>query len=378
MAVAVVVPKLGMTMEEATLLKWLVADGASVRKGDLIFEAESEKISFEGEAEADGTLRQVAAEGDTVPAGGVLAYILAEGEPMPAPARPSAEVPAPQRQSAPAQAAAAVQGRVPASPIARRLAAELGIDLSTLQGTGPGGRVVEADVRAAARAASGPKVARRLPLSGLRKAIAARMTGSLQHAAQFTLHLEVDVTEALMQRRSGSGDYGTADLILRACALALGKHPRLNAWITGEEITEFADVNIGFAVPLPDGLIVPVLRNASAKDLSMLAKERAILTERARAGFLTHEDVEAATFTVSVLGLVDGFTPIINPPQVAVLGAGRVMEKPLARNKTIELRSTLMLSLTVDHRAVDGEPAARFLREVGRLLEHPETLLSGA
>ena len=213
-------------------------------------------------------------------------------------------------------------------------------------------------------------------LAGMRRTIAQRMSQSLASGAQFTLHTEADVTELLQRRQAlfqeqKGGRISYTALLIKAAAETLKRHPRLNAHLVGEEIRVLEPVHIGFAVALDEGLLVPVLQDADKKPLAAIAQETEALAERAKAGALTLDELSGATFTVSVLGLVDGFTPIINPPEVAILGVGRVKEKPVVHSGQVLVRPMLGLSLTVDHRAVDGEPAARMLRRLEQVLESP-------
>jgi pyruvate dehydrogenase E2 component (dihydrolipoamide acetyltransferase) len=203
------------------------------------------------------------------------------------------------------------------------------------------------------------------------------MLASTREMAQFTLHLDADMSGATALRRSGgeeSAQVALTDLVIKACAVALTKHRRLNSRIDGDRLVEQPQINIGFAVALSEGLLVPVVRSADSLSFAAIAAQRRDLTDRARSGKLTVDDVSEATFTVSVLGLVDAFAPLINPPEAAILGVGRTAERPVVHDGQVVARPVATLSLTVDHRLVDGEPAARFLREVGRLLEQPNLL----
>ena len=267
---------------------------------------------------------------------------------------------------------------VRASPVARRIAQEHGIDLATVQGTGPDGRIGEQDVRAALAAREAAAAYRVEPLSPMRKTIARRMLESLQTTAQLTLMAEIDVTElvALRTRLKQRFDVSYTDLIVKAAALALAEHPHCNAWLVDDELRLWSAVHIGVAVALDAGLVVPVVRDAQSKGVEAIAAEVKALAERARAGKLTDRDVSDGTFTVTNLGAagIDAFTPILNPPQVAILGVGRIVEKPVRRQGELAWRQMMTLSLTVDHRVLDGAPAAEFLGDVGRRLEDPSEL----
>jgi pyruvate dehydrogenase E2 component (dihydrolipoamide acetyltransferase) len=411
MPTTIVLPKMGMTMTEGTLAEWLVPDGAPVEKGQPIFRMLTEKINAEVEAETSGVLRHLVPEDTTVPAGAVVGCILAQGEALPPElvqmaAAPAAAAPAPAASGAGRAAAPAREAGefVRASPLARRLAEEAGIDLSQVEGTGPGGRILQEDVERAiaarreAPAPAAPAAGRTIPFKGVRRTIGQRMHESLQTMAQLTITMEVDVTEAgrmcqeLSERWQSEPDGGASvtytHAIVKAAALALAEHPRLNSTLEGDGIRLLDDVNVGVAVALDEGLIVPVVREADRKPLRQIAVEARELSEKARQGTLTVDEVTGGTFTVTTLGMydVDIFTPIVNPPQCAILGVGRVKEVPafLARGESasggegdrVVRRSVLNLSLSFDHRVVDGAPAAEFLRRVKHYLEHPDLLVT--
>jgi len=377
MAVKVIMPKLGMAMTEGTVVKWLKPDGARVEKGERIAVVMSKKITYEVEAPASGILRHAAAEKEVKAVGEVIGYIAEPGEVIPelekVPAAPPvAEVPAPPAKE------------ILATPAAKRLAKEHGIDLSQITGTGPGGRITEKDVMAFIEARKAPPPpprppAKVIPFIGMRQAIAERMTQSLQTMAQVTITTEIDATELVRMREQLKGEFELTytDMVVKAAAMALKKHPLLNSTLIGEEIHLLDEIHIGVAVALEGGLIVPVVRNADKKSLKEIAAETRRLAEGARAGTLTVDEVTGSTFTVTNLGMygVDTFTPIINPPEVAILGVGRIVEKPACYQGQIVPRAMMCLSLTFDHRIVDGAPAAEFLRTVKELLENPYRLL---
>ncbi|HXH09062.1 MAG TPA: 2-oxo acid dehydrogenase subunit E2 [Alphaproteobacteria bacterium] len=281
-------------------------------------------------------------------------------------------------RSAPAPAAARVAVQV--TPVARRLAQDHGIDLSQVQGSGPRGRIVIEDVQRAigARAQPAEQPAQTVPLRGMRQTIAARMLQSLQSMAQVTLTTEADVTDAMrlrqgLARQWKDGGLSPLHLVIKATARALKEHPRMNAIQKAQEIELVPEIHIGVAVSLPEGLIVPTLRQADAKPLAQIAREAQDLANRAREGKATYDEVTGGTFTITNLGPyeIDAFTPIINPPQVGILGVGRVVEKPVVYEGEIAKRSMMFLSLTFDHRVIDGAPAAEFLRAVKGYLEDP-------
>jgi len=414
MPTIVVLPKMGMTMTEGTLAQWLVPDGAPVEKGQPIFRMLTEKINAEVEAETSGVLRHLVPEDSTVPAGAVVGCILAQDEELPAELAAMAASAAAPAAAAPAPAASgAGRGAPPAretgefvraSPLARRLAEEAGIDLSQVEGTGPGGRILQEDVERAiaarreAPAPAAPAAGRTIPFKGVRRTIGQRMHESLQTMAQLTITMEVDVTEVgrMCQELSGRWQAGPGEgvsvsythAIVKAVALALAEHPRLNSTLEGDVIRLLDEVNVGVAVALSaeggsasggdEGLIVPVVRQADRKPLRQIAVEARELSEKARQGTLTVDEVTGGTFTVTTLGMydVDIFTPIVNPPQCAILGVGRVKEVPAFLDDRVVRRSVLNLSLSFDHRVVDGAPAAEFLRRVKHYLEHPDLLLA--
>ena len=276
--------------------------------------------------------------------------------------------------------------RAPVTPAARKLAAEHNIEASLVSGTGPGGRITREDIQkvidaggqapastptsAAAPTAAGESI----PLRGMRKVIAERMHNSLQTSAQLTITTEVDVTQLIERREEVKREFNTTynDFIIQACAHALIQHPRMNASLEGDAIQIHAARHVGFAVALDEGLIVPVVRDADKKPLKTIAEEARTLAEKARAGKLTLEEVSGGTFTVSNLGMagVDAFTPILNSPQTGILGIGRILEKPVVFQGEIAKRSMLVLSLTFDHRVIDGAPAGAFLQSVAELLSH--------
>ncbi len=448
MASEIVLPQWGMEMQDGTIVRWLKQEGDTVAEGEPIVEVETAKLQTELESTASGVLsRIVAQEGEIVPIRGVLCVIAEPGEEVASSAAPAAaasESPAPQAATAAggggngrvsvqvvpaarrlarergvdltqvhgsgsggrillADVEAALQapaaspaadgaGRVPVVPAARRLARENDIDLATVTGSGPQGRILIEDVEAAIAARSAPAAAPSssadgvVPLTGIRGAVATRMLQSIQTTAQVTLTTEAIVTEAMQLRRGLSrhhseeagGNIGPLPVVVKAVAEALRRHPRMNAIETtgsdGEaQVQMLSEINIGLAVALEEGLVTPVIRGADGKSLAQLAAENRDLAARTREGRTRPEEISGGTFTITNLGAndIDGFTPIINPPQVGILGVGRVVEKPLIVNGEITKGETMYLSLTFDHRVIDGAPAAEFLQTVKRLLEDP-------
>lgn len=395
-------PKLGMTMEEGTVQVWFKREGDPVQKGEPLLSVLTDKIDIEVDAPASGILRKILVPaGQTVPINTPIAIIAAAGEIVPADnagTGPAETFPAgtdPTGEAARRAGEVAPQGKVRATPVARRLAAEWGLDLARIPGSGPKGRVTRADVEAFAAAGQGggpspvPGDAatgsgRRVPLSGMRRAIAERMSLSAFTAPHVTLTTEADVTDLVRlrttlndeDRRHGGPGIGYLDLFVRIVARALLEHPQMNARLEGDELVLEPEAHVGVAVALPDGLVVPVIRQASRLSLGAIARERHRLVQAARSGALRPDDVHGGTFTISNLGAyeIDAFTPIINPPQCAILGMGRVVEKPAVHGGQVAIRALMALSLSFDHRIVDGAPAAAFLQRVKQLAERPELL----
>ena len=453
MASEIVLPQWGMEMQDGTIVRWLKQEGDPVEEGEAIVEVETAKLQTELESTASGILsRIVAQEGEIVPIRGVLCVIAEPGEelsPSAAPAAPASVSPAPATRAAPAangagtsvsgaqvvpaarrlarergvdlaqvrgsgpggrvlvadveaalQApapATAAEGRVPVVPAARRLARDNNIDLAEVAGSGPQGRILIEDVEAAIAARSAPAAAAGaatdgvVPLTGIRGMVATRMLQSMQTTAQVTLTTEAIVTEAMQLRRglsrhqaeAAGGSIGPSPLVIKATAEALTRHPRMNAIETTSsdgqpQVQMLSEINIGLAVALEEGLVTPVIRGADGKSLAQLAAENRDLAARTREGRTRPEEISGGTFTISNLGAneIDGFTPIINPPQVGILGVGRVVEKPVIANGEVAKGETMYLSLTFDHRVIDGAPAAEFLQTVKSLLEDPWWMVS--
>ena len=388
MAVEVTMPKFGLTMHEGTIQRFFKTAGERVNAGEPLYEVETEKVLYEVEAPAAGTLATILFdEGATVECGVAVAVIAQPGEDIAAIAArygKSASQPAshdsPATSPPPANLGAAPstsgRQRSTASPVARKLASELGVNLDKIEGTGPGGRITREDVERAAKSAaktppaipvaapSGDRVAFR----GVRKVIAERMHQSLHSSAQITITAEADVTPAteFRARLSREFDFSYTDMMIHSVARALMRHPRMNARLDGAEIVLSASANVGIAVALDEGLIVPVVKRAESKSLREIAVESRALGEKARAGNLKLEDVTGGTFTITNLGMfgIDAFTPILNPGETGILGVGRIIEKPAVYRGEIAKRAMIWLSLTFDHRLVDGTPAAQFLQTV--------------
>ena len=451
--------KVGMTMTEGTVEEWYVDDGGEVTTGDLLYRLETEKVNLDVDAEASGTVKHGVAIGVTLEPGDIVGYIFAAGEDIvlpdgaasPTPSQPGAPPVTPTPSTG---VPTTVDGRVRSSPAARRRARELGIDFATLDGTGPGGRIVEADIENAAndrpshrstetvapatpppkasplarrlaaersvdlrrvagtgpggritkedveQAAAAPAVAerpssdpatppgrlssRRIPLKGMRKVIAERMHASLMTSAQLTMDMDIAMDDAVKLREQLLDEWADegirptyTDLVLRAVAKALGKHPLMNSTLTDTEIVLIEEVHVGVAVAVPDGLVVPVIRDADRRSLRDVAIESNRLAAAARDGTLGLDDYAGGTFTISALGMygVDSFTPIINQPQAGILGVNRLRDDVGFDGDSPVRRKFMRLSLTWDHRVLDGAPAAEFLGEVRDLLQAPYRLL---
>ena len=386
--------KAGMTMEEGTVEEWYVADGEHVEPGEMLYRLETEKVNLDVDAETAGTVKHLADAGTTCKAGDVVGFIYADDEmipdvlPTPKPRPDIAVASETGPEDKPKKPAAAkprrAGGRIAASPVARKLAAELGLDLADVNGTGPRGRITKEDVQAAANAPAAPLARSSTPLTGMRRTIAERMHTSLRDTAQLTMDMEVAMDDAVKLRRDLVKEWEPdgirvtyTDIVLAASTKALLTHPAMNSALKDDALVRFASVHMGVAVALDEGLIVPVIKDAQSKSLKEIAAMSADLASRAREGKLTLDEVEGGTFTVTSLGMfgVDTFTPILNPPQAGILGVGRIYDG-LRWDGDTAVRSAMMrLSLTWDHRVLDGAPAAEFLAAVRELLESPYRLL---
>jgi len=416
MATNVPVPRIGMAVADATIIEWKVKEGDKVDKGQIIAVVETEKIRSDVESPDSGFIRILVAEGTTAPVGMVIAQLAATREELaqlqkqpagaPAAAKP-VEAAAPAAQ-APVAAAAPVRGtdeKVKITPVARKMAEEHAIDVTRVAGTGPGGRITREDIEkdisekaaapkaaapapaAAAPGAGGRRVKSTIPLRGMRKTIADHMLKSLSVSAQLTRMGEIDMTEVVKLRKSlvdQESVIGTrityTDIFVMAIAKALKIHSEVNASIIDNEIKVWEDVNVGVAVALDEGLIVPVVKNADKKTLTEISKEVKNLAEKARASKLTADEITGGTFTVSNVGAVGGGysyeTPIINQPESAILLTGAITDRVVAKNGQICIRPILTYSFTYDHRLLDGAVAARFMAGLIRLLENPSLLLA--
>ena len=416
MASEVKLPRLGQGMEAGTIIKWLKSEGDQVEKGEPLYELDTDKVTQEVEAEASGVLLKIAIAEGEVPVGQTIAVIGEEGEEVPeidgaGAARRVEEHEAEEGSRAPEREAerergrkASAQeaeikaapaqrdgGRVKASPLARRIARERGIDLAALSGTGPEGRIVAEDVERAAAApapavaapAAAPGEVEVEQLSSLRRTIARRLSEAWE-APAFQIVMSADMTrsqELHRRLREVAGDEGAkptlTDVLTKACAAALMHHRAVNARFAGDAIERYPSADIGLAVAIPEGLVVPVIRGCDRLTIAQLAAARADVVTRAREGKLRQDDLEGGTFTISNLGMygVEQFVAVLNPPQAAILAVGAVEERPAAVDGDLAVRPLMTMTLTCDHRAVDGATASDFLRTVKSFLEEPGLML---
>ncbi|HEY5694500.1 MAG TPA: dihydrolipoamide acetyltransferase family protein [Gaiellaceae bacterium] len=395
MATEVILPRLGQGMESGTIVRWLKAEGEAVEKGEPLFELDTDKVTQEVEAEAAGVLLKIAVAEGEVPVGQTVAFIGAAGEDVPevATATPREEgkaekqpEPPPQEAAQPA-AVASGNGRIKASPLARRMARERGVELSGIRGTGPDGRIVAEDVERAGTGGPGPApVVRatvpageveRVPLTNIRKTIARRLTEAwqipvfqLQNSADMT---RVNALVARLRERDPEIRVTVTDVLTKVCAQALMRHREVNAEFTEEAIVLHPSADVGLAVAAPQGLVVPVIRSAERLTLTEIAGVRADLVGRARDSKLRAEDLEGGTFTLSNLGMyaVESFTAVLNPPQAAIVAVGASEDRVVPAEGGTAVRPMVTLTATFDHRAVDGAPAAAFLQTLKESLEDP-------
>ncbi len=401
MATNVLMPQMGYDMREGTVVRWHKQEGETVNRGEVIADIETDKATVEFEAYTDGVLgRIVANEGVAVPVGNLIAIITEPGEPVPdAPAAPAAEpaaapvpAPAPAATPPPAAPAPSVDGQVRASPIARRLARERDIDLALVTGTGPNGRIVEQDILdyqppaeiAAPAAAAVPAPAdSRIELTRMRQTIARVTSDSKTTAPHFYVTAEMDMGKAMAMRRdvNDASDpdnrVSVNDLMVKACALALAKHPKFNAFYRGDYLEVHGAMNIGIAIALDTGLILPGVSNCESKNLQQIAAATKDLIARANSGTLRNEEYSGTTFSISNMGMfdVESFTAIIYPPHAAILAVGSVKEQAVVKDGQLAVGQMMKATLSTDHRVADGAEAAQFLMEIKRVLENPVALL---
>src|SRR5208282_4806910 len=371
----VLMPRLDAGMQSGKIVEWLKKEGDVVKKGEAVVVVEGEKTTFEIEAPESGVLSKILVSvGTDVPVSQPVAII---GE-------------ASQNQHAAATQASpprpTISGeRIPASPAARRLAQERGVDIATVKGTGPGGRITSEDILAAATQVPDqtattkqhhPAILKRTKLQGIRKSVAERLSYSARNAVATTLTMEADASK-LVNLKNTQGNISFTAFLVKAVAKTLEKHQAVNSTIDGEDIITYSDINVCVAINTDNGLIAPVIRNTNLKSAKNVDTEIRELAQKAGENRLTIEELTGGTFTVTNLGAqdIDTFIPIINPPQCAILGVGRIAYKPFASGEKISARPTTVLTLVFDHRIVDGLPAARFLRDIRKALEEPEGLL---
>ena len=433
---------LSPTMEEGQVVKWLKGEGDAVAQGDILAEIETDKATMELVARGEGVLRKVlVGEGAAAPVGDVIAIIAAEGEDIAAmvaglggggtavadgagameadagaakepdataapapdlePVAPTTTTSPPSAEVATPVATPPTPTRVKASPVAKRLARDAGLDIATLQGSGPGGRVIKRDVEAAARAAAAaPTVAPTPPvtpwpappdtefediaLTQMRKTVARRLTESLGPVPHFFLNVDVDMTRALAARKrinellaARGAKASINDLVIKAAAVALTHHPECNAWWQGDSVRRFHRVHIGVAVAVPDGLITPVVRDAHAKGLGQISTEVRELAGRAREKKLQPHEYTGSTFSISNLGMfgIEEFTAVINPPEAGIVAVGAVEERPAAVAGEVVAQPRMRVTMSCDHRVIDGAQGARFLATLKSFLEEPAAIL---
>ena len=428
MATDVLMPKLSDTMEEGKILKWHKHPGDVVKQGDILAEVETDKANMDIESFDEGVVTELrVGEGDSAPVGAVIAVLGAAGEtakpqapklevarvapaapkpvaaaPKPAPATPKpAPAPLPRQpppKPAPARPAASVD-RVKASPLAKKVAAERGVDLARVAGSGPGGRILREDVEAAGggQTAAAPVVGptarpasavpapagTRVELSRIRKTTAKRMAESKRDVPHFYVSSDIDMDEAVRLREGLVAQGGEFDgltvthILVKACGVALARVPEMNASLDGEGVVRHAQANVGIATATDEGLLVPVVHGCDTAPLGAVAQEARAAVERARSGKRAGEDLSGATFTVSNLGMfpVSHFAAVINPPQAAILAVGTIRDVPVVRAGAVVPGRLMTVTLSCDHRVVDGALAGRFLRELKALLEQPLALV---
>jgi pyruvate dehydrogenase E2 component (dihydrolipoamide acetyltransferase) len=417
MAELVNMPKLGFDMAEGTLVRWIVGEGQPVERGEVLAEIETDKATVEVEAQGSGTiLKHIAEEGTPIPVGNPIAVMGEEGEEFDLEAMLTAAGAGPSEQAAeqaeeaepaaepaspePVQKATSASngqypGGVKASPVARRIAEEEGVDLGRLQGSGPGGRIVKADVeQAMATSPSGlampsytppaePGKTERVPVSRLRRAIGERMTSSKQQLPHFYVTADIDAARMMDLRRQyneilpDDEKLSVNDFIVKAAALALRQFPNLNASLAQDEIVRHGEVNVGVAVAVDNGLMTVVVKDADQKPLRLISRETREMASRAREGKVRADDVEGSTFTVSNLGMfdVDHFIAIINPPEAAILAIGSVQQVPVVEEGELTIGQRLKVTISADHRITDGAEAAQWLQSFRAMMEAPLRLV---
>ena len=412
----IIMPKMGDAMTEGKVVRWYKRAGEAVKKGEPVLEIETDKVNLDLEAEQDGTIGEVSAqEGQVVPVGERLATVLGAGEKAPEPhAQPqqrrvtdkkdsvkhttgeyaeAIEMKAPRvDRSAPVATPLRVVegGRPRSSPVARKMAREMGVSLDAIQGSGPSGRIVARDVKElsggprssaakAAETAAPPLKTEQIPLSAMRRTIAKRLAESTGPIPHFYLTVDYDVTNlmSLRQQMNEIVKISVNDFIIKAAALALRHHPNVNASWGDEAITQHGEIHVGVAVSTPEGLITPVIRNADQKSVTDIATEVRALAEKAKNRKLRPEEYQGSTFTISNLGVwgIEEFTAIINPPNVAILAIGAATPQPVAVDRQVVVRDRMKITMSCDHRVVDGAAGAEYLRTLRQYVEQPVRLI---
>lgn len=420
MATKISMPKLSDTMSVGVIVDWRKKEGEAIASGDIIAEVETDKANMELENFEDGVLLKILIpKGGKVPVGGTIAIVGEKGEnidalikeaqadnqqtqapkeekkeeaPLPPPVAPSQPAPAP-APSRPAPAAVQRSGRIKASPLAKRMAASKNLDLSTILGSGPGGRIVKKDIESFIASGGGSTLVstyanqlpaleqKDIPLSQMRQVIARRLLESKTTIPHFYVTVEVDMQKAVETRlalkEAGVGSVSYNDMIIRGCALSLRQFPEVNSSFQGESIRQHGEVHIGMAVAIPDGLITPVIRNADQKSLIDISEETKELAVRAKDKKLKPDEYTGSTFTTSNMGMfgVENFSAIINPPEAAILAISSIIEKPIVKDGKIQPGKIMKLTISCDHRVIDGVTGARFMKELKRLLENPILLI---
>ncbi|XXF75815.1 pyruvate dehydrogenase complex dihydrolipoamide acetyltransferase [Myxococcaceae bacterium GXIMD 01537] len=405
--IAILMPALSPTMTEGKIVKWTKKAGDKVSSGEAIAEVETDKSNLEIEAYDDGTLARIVVEaGQMAKVGSPIAYLTAKGAkaapsaPAAAPVAPKAEAPAPAKAvavEAPRREEAPSGRRLRASPLARKMARDRGLDLGQVKGSGPLGRVVKRDIEqalaAGVAAAPAPRAARgpapvvgvrpepkAVPISSMRRVIAQRMAEVKPGVPHFYLTVDVEMDAAMKIREEAKAlesKVSVNDIIVKAAAIALKRFPKVNVSLQGDQILQFATADVGIAVAIEDGLITPVIRDADQKGLSAISAESRELAERARKRALKPDEYTGGSLTVSNLGMygIDHFSAVINPPQASILAVGAVADKVVVRDGQMVVRKILTVTMSCDHRVIDGATGAEFLREFKALLEHPMRLL---
>jgi len=400
MPVDIVMPKLGLTMTEGLIVEWKKKEGDEVQKGEVLFVLETEKVTYEVEAPEDGTLGKIVVqEQETVPVGAVVAYLLKPGEsaadltdaPAVAPAAEETAIELKAETPAAPAADAPVDKRIRATPLARKIAGEYGIDISTITGTGPSGRIVREDVEKgkeaiALKPSETPSEEKLVKFTGMRRAIAKNMLTSKTEAALAYMGNSVDATKiqelretllSYVEKKHGVRVTIT-DIMMKITGAAIREHPVINTRWTDKGILYLEDVHMGMAMALDNGLIVPVIRNINKKGIGQIAMDRVELIAKGREGRYTPDDIKGGTFTLSAMGMfgLENFSAIVNQPESAILAVAAIMDKPVALNGEVVIRPMMNFTLTYDHRTIDGAEAGKFCRTLKEMIENPMLALA--